>query len=135
MPHAASMGSCGTGSMATFRLSTRVTRTFLPGLSPIFLRISAGMTIWPFARVLTIGMRVPLHNYAFNVDSKRITDECLCQTRPLCVEEALVMLILPVSSLKNTKSEKVPPVSTVTRYLAIVRWLYHYFFAGSTMEL
>src|SRR6266481_5750051 len=30
------------------------------------------------------------------------------------------MLISPVSSLKKTKSENVPPVSTVTRYLAIV---------------
>src|SRR5262245_9475368 len=29
------------------------------------------------------------------------------------------MLILPVSSLKKTKSENVPPVSTVTRYCAI----------------
>lgn len=33
------------------------------------------------------------------------------------------VLPLPVSSFKNTKSEKVPPVSTVTRYLAIVFWL------------
>src|SRR5215813_11918 len=29
------------------------------------------------------------------------------------------MLIAPVSSLKKTKSENVPPVSTVTRYFAI----------------
>ena len=37
----------------------------------------------------------------------------------LGVEGTLVMLISPLSSLKKTKSEKVPPVSTATRYRAI----------------
>ncbi len=38
----------------------------------------------------------------------------------LGVEGTLVIVISPESSLKKTKSENVPPVSTVTRYLAIV---------------
>jgi hypothetical protein len=41
------------------------------------------------------------------------------------------MAISPLSSLKNTKSEKVPPVSTVTRYLDMVRFVYHGIFAPS----
>ena len=44
------------------------------------------------------------------------------------------MLISPVSSLKKTKSEKVPPVSTVTRYLAIVFGCTIKSFYGSTSE-
>jgi hypothetical protein len=34
-------------------------------------------------------------------------------------------VISPVSSLKKTKSENVPPVSTVTRYLDIAFLVYH----------
>ena len=40
--------------------------------------------------------------------------------KSLCVEGNFVTLISPLSSLKKTKSENVPPVSTVTRYFAIV---------------
>ena len=41
------------------------------------------------------------------------------------------MAISPLSSLKKTKSENVPPVSTVTLYLDIVRSVYHVIFAPS----
>lgn len=50
------MGSSGSGSRAIRLSLSTVIRTFLPGLSPIFLRISAGITTWPLARVLTIGI-------------------------------------------------------------------------------
>src|ERR1051325_1251684 len=38
------------------------------------------------------------------------------------VEGTFVIVISPVSSLKKTKSEKVPPVSTVTRNFAMWDW-------------
>ena len=50
------------------------------------------------------------------------------------VDGTLVMEISPLSSLKKTKSENVPPVSTVTRYLDIVRSVYHVIFTPSIVR-
>jgi len=60
-PQAASMGSSGSGSMVTNFSLAKVTKTLPPGLSPIFSRISAGMTTWPLAEVLTIGIYSSSH--------------------------------------------------------------------------
>jgi len=72
-PQAASMGSSGSGSMVTNFSLAKVTKTLLPGLSPIFSRISAGMTTWPLAEVLTIGIYVSLCSRTLNVASKSVT--------------------------------------------------------------
>ena len=72
-PQAASMGSSGMGSMVTFFSPAKVTRTLPPGLSPIFSRISAGMTTWLLAEVLTIGIFVRLFLQTLNVLNQSIT--------------------------------------------------------------
>ena len=59
-PQAASMGSSGTTSSIACLLLTNVIKTLPPGFRPIFSRISAGMTTWHLAEVLTIGICVSL---------------------------------------------------------------------------
>ena len=72
-PQAASMGSSGSSSMVTSFSLAKVTKTLPPGLSPIFSRISAGMTTWPLAEVLTIGIYVSLCSRTLNVASESVT--------------------------------------------------------------
>src|SRR5262249_61987023 len=48
-----------------------------------------------------------------------LTPSTTARTGPLEVEGTLLIPIAPVSSLKKTKSENVPPVPTVTRSFAI----------------
>lgn len=67
------MGSSAIGSMVTLFSPARVTRTLAPGLSPIFSRRSAGMTTWPLADVVTMGIAVHPFLITFNVSLLSIT--------------------------------------------------------------
>lgn len=73
MPQAASIGSSGTGSMITFRVSAKVTSTFPPGRSPIRSRSSAGMTTCPLLEVSTMAICVHLFANMFNLRTFCIT--------------------------------------------------------------
>jgi hypothetical protein len=67
------MGSSGSGSMVTFFSPDSVTRTLPPGVSPIVSRILAGITTWPLAEVLTIGITVHLFPRRLNIINQNIT--------------------------------------------------------------
>lgn len=69
------MGSSGIGSMVTVLSSANVTRTLPPGLSLIVSRILAGITTWPLAEVLTIGIVVYPFLYTLNISSVSITPD------------------------------------------------------------
>lgn len=59
--------------MVTFLLSANVTRTLPPGVSPIVFRILAGITTWPLAESLTIGITVHLFPRMLNIINQSVT--------------------------------------------------------------
>ncbi len=59
--------------MVTVFSPDSVTRTLPPGVSPIVFRILTGITTWPLAEVLTIGIFVHLFPQTLNISKQSIT--------------------------------------------------------------